>query len=189
MKKRIYLMSLAFGAIVMFAQEVRLPELPNNRTHYTDYNDKESGYWGSISANTSSTLMFKRKNMQNVGADWVNGYRFNEFLRVGLGVGLRYYVNNDHVRRSDIAWSFPIYVDVRGNIISQQDRGAVPYWSVDLGGEIRGGLYFSPTLGYRFGTQRGSLLLGVSYTLWQADTWKKDNESISGVSLKVGYEF
>lgn len=189
MKKRIYLLSLAFGATFMFAQEVRLPELPNNRTHYTDYNDKENGYWGAISANTSSTLMFKRKNMQNVGADWVNGYRFNEFLRVGLGVGLRYYINNDHVRRSDIAWSFPIYADVRGNIISQQDRAAVPYWSVDLGGEICGGLYFSPTLGYRLGTQRGSLLLGVSYTLQQADTWKKNHESINGVSLKVEYEF
>ena len=36
MKKRIYLLSLAFGATVMFAQEVRLPELPNNRTHYTE---------------------------------------------------------------------------------------------------------------------------------------------------------
>ncbi|MCD8290912.1 MAG: hypothetical protein LUC91_05360 [Prevotella sp.] len=187
--KKLFLLSFVFCATIIYAQEVRLPELPKNRTHYTDYNIKESGYWTTITANVTTTLRFNHKNMQNIGADWINGYRFNEFLRVGIGLGLRYYINNDHVRSSDVAWTFPIFADIRGNIISQQDRGAVPYWSVDLGGEVRGGIYFSPTIGYRFGTQRGSFLVGISYTLQQSDTWKKSDECYSGVSIKLGYEF
>ncbi|MCD7714399.1 MAG: hypothetical protein LUI08_05700 [Prevotella sp.] len=187
--KRIFLLSLVFCALVGYAQEVRLPDLPKNRTRYTDYREETSGYWSAITVNGATTTMFNRKNMQNVGADWVNGYRFSEFLRVGIGAGVRYYINNDNVRRKDVSWSFPIFADVRGNFISQQDRGSVPFWSVDLGGEFHGGVYFSPTLGYRFGAPRGCFILGISYTLQQFDTWRKDNEPISGVSLKLGYEF
>lgn len=188
--KRMFLLSLAFCAATIYAQEgVRLPALPQNRTHYTDYKETTSGYWSAVTANAATTVTINRKKMQNVGADWVNGYRLSEFIRVGVGVGLRYYINNDNVRRSDVAWSFPIFADARGNIISQQDRSAVPYWSVDLGGEFHGGLYFSPTLGYRFGGLRSCFILGISYTLQQFDTWKKDNELIGGINLKVGYEF
>ncbi len=166
-----------------------MPELPKNRTHYREYKEATSGYWSAVTLNGTTTTKINRKNMQNVGLDWINGYRFNEFIRVGIGIGARYYVNNDNVRRNGTAWSFPLFADIRGNIISQQDRGSVPYWSVDMGGEFRGGFYFSPTLGYRFGGPRSSLLLGLSYTLQQFDTWKKDNECISGISLKIGYEF
>ncbi len=187
--KKFILTTLVLFATAVSAQDVVLPDMPKGRTHYTDYRTKDNGYWSAITANISTSTMFNRKNIQNAGADWINGYRFNEFIRIGAGVGLRYYINNDNLRVSDIEWTFPIFADIRGNIISQQDRSAVPFWSVDIGGEIRGGIYFSPTLGYRFGTQRGSVIVGLSYTLQQHDTYKKENENISGVSLKVGYEF
>jgi len=187
--KRFSLLILAFVSMNLCAQKVKLPDLPKHRSNYTDFEDRETGYWSAIDINASSTVLFKRSNMQNIGAEWINGYRFNEFLKVGIGVGAHYYLNNNNLRTDDVAWSFPLFIDVRGNINSQQDRGSVPYWAVDLGGEIHGGVYFSPTLGYRFGTQRGSFLIGVSYTFQQHDTWKKENENISGVSFKFGYEF
>lgn len=187
--RRLYLLSLAFLAITVSAQDVILPDLPKDRTQYVDYETKADGYWTSVAANLSSTTLFQRKNILFTGAEWINGYRFNEFIRAGVGIGLRYYICSSRLRTSDFPWTFPLFLDVRGNIVSQQDRSAVPFWAVDIGGEMRGGFYFSPTLGYRFGTQRKSFILGLSYTLQQHDTYKKKNENISGVSLKLGYEF
>lgn len=189
MKHLFYLSCFLCLSTLVEAQEIRLPERPQNRTTYRDYSVQSSGYWNSVEFFGGSTVMFNRKNAANVGLTWVNGYRFNEFLKVGVGIGGRYYINNDNLRTSSTEWTFPIFADVRGNIISQQDRGAVPYWSIDLGGEINGGVYFSPSLGYRFGADRSSLTLGIAYQLMQTDTWKKKNECLNGVVAKIGYEF
>lgn len=191
MKKNYFLLTLLimFSGTVWSQNDITLPERPKGRTHYTDYSTKENGYWTTVELNVSSTTMFNRKNMQPMNVSWINGYRFNEFLKAGIGFGSKYFIRNDKMRLSSIPWTFPIFLDMRGNIMSQQDRGAVPYWSVDIGGEIRGGFLFSPSLGYRFGASRSSFLIGISYTLSQYDTWRKSNESIHGMSLKLGYEF
>lgn len=190
--KKIFLF-LALALTVCYptkAQDnIKLPERPKNRTNYTDYSVKVTGYWTAVELNGGSTTMFNRKNIQPIEIRWINGYRFNEFLKAGIGVGGKYFINNDKVRSSSIPWTFPVFLDLRGNIISQQDRGAVPYWSLDAGAEIRGGFYFSPTLGYRIGEPRNSFLIGITYSLSTQDTWKKDNENIHSVSLKLGYEF
>lgn len=173
---------------VVNAQDVKLPEKPKNRTHFRDYSIQSSGYWSTIEAFGGATVMLKRHNIASIGATWVNGYRFNEYLKVGIGFGVKYIINNNKVRRSSIPWTFPILADVRGNIISQQDRGAIPYWSLDVGGELRGGFLFSPTIGYRFGQDRKSLTIGICYQLTHTYT-KNDNELLNGLLAKIGYEF
>lgn len=181
----------ALGASGLSAQdrEVRLPERPAHRGAYTDYSVKEQGYWTAIEAAGGSSALFHRRNLQPISVSWINGIRMSEYLRFGLGIGAKYYINGSDVLRSDDEWRFPLYLDVRGNFISQQDREAVPYWSIDAGAELRGGMFASPTLGYRFGTPRGSVLLGLSFCVFTADTWKKDNELLSSWSLRFGYEF
>jgi hypothetical protein len=82
-----------------------------------------------------------------------------------------------------------LYADFRGNIISQQDRSLVPYWSFDIGAEIRNGFFFSPTIGVRIGEGRSSFLVGLNYRYGSVKTWKDDNDMRSMFALKLGYEF
>ena len=49
-----------------------------------------------------------------------------------------------------------IFVNARGNFISQEVREIVPYWSVDIGGAIRDGFMFTPSFGCRIGEQRSA---------------------------------
>ncbi len=190
MKKILTVILIMTFATSLYAQDnIRLPERPKNRTQYRDLTVQEHGYWTAVELGGGMTTMFNRSNMAMVDLDWVNGYRFSEFFRAGVGLGVKYLFNNDKVRTSSVAWVFPVYVNARGNFISQQDRGSVPFWSVNVGGEFRGGFLFAPTLGYRFGASRHSFTLGVGYTLSQYDTYKKNNEMIGTIHLKVGYEF
>lgn len=176
-------------ALPIAAQDIRLPERPNRPSAYRDYEGERTGYWSAVEALAGSTVMFKRHNMPFTGAMWTNGYRLGEYLRLGLGLGFKYYVNNDRVHASSIPWTFPIALDVRGNILSAEAREAVPFWSVDVGGEVRGGFYLHPAVGYRFGQPRSSFVLSLGYQLMQADTHRKKNDNLNAVVLKLGYEF
>ena len=62
---------------------VTLPEKPN-RNKYVDYSTKESGFWcaAQIGANYGDTALLAQ-------LDVIGGYRFSEFLRVGIGVSPR----------------------------------------------------------------------------------------------------
>ena len=85
-------------------------------------------------------------------------------------------------------------MNVRGNFISQADRSMVPYWSVNVGSAINDGFFITPTLGLRFGEQRNSWLLGISYSFNHINTDKLTApatrvNSMSALLLHVGYEF
>ena len=191
MKKTLLLIACALLCMTAYAQEnqvTRLPEKPN-RTAYKDYTQSQGGYWFSVEGFGGTMADPNEKNIQYIGADFVNGYRFSEFLRAGVGVGMKYYFGSDKVRTSSVSWGFPLYIDLRGNIISQNDREAVPFWSVETGTEIRSGFFFSPLIGLKIGEQRSSFTVGISYTYFKMDTWAKDGDSRNMVSLKVGYEF
>lgn len=181
---------IAFCTECMAQENVvkRLPEKPK-RSGYRDYGTEDKGYWIAIEAFGGSMADVGRRCIPFAGASIVNGYRFNEFLRIGIGLGTKYYISNDDVRTSSIPWSFPLYADVRGNIISQNDRTIVPYWSIDIGAEVRNGVYFSPTFGARIGEARSSFIIGVSYQMVPMDTWRDKSELRNMFALKLGYEF
>ena len=125
-----------------------------------------------------------------VQVDVIGGYRFNEFIKLGLGVSPRLlpmdssYFPFDGLGGGPV--SLPVYLDVRGNIISQESRMAVPYWSMDLGYSIPEGFYASPTIGVRVGGPRNNFIAGLTYIFQNVASWK---ESYSAIGLRLGYEF
>ena len=188
MKKLLLLSITLFSACSIFSQEIKLPEKPKTSNH-KDYRQEVAGFWSSAELDLGSSVMFKKKNLQNIGISYTGGFRFNEFLKVGVGVGVKYYYNNNEVRHSDIKWTFPIYANVRGNIISQNNRSCVPYWGIKLGTVIRDGFFFSPTLGVRLGEHRDSWLLNISYSYNKLEVLPDVNTDCNFLLLGVGYEF
>lgn len=160
---------------------------------YVDYTEFTQGFWCSVELQGAYSCHIENNNGGLTELDIVGGYRFNEYFRLGFGLGARYYFNNEKIRHSDIEWSFPIFLNARGNIIPAEHRSIVPYYSVDLGGTIRDGVMFRPTIGVRFGEPRSAFLVGITY-LGQSlkapiEVGKYERDYTSFVGLKLGYEF
>jgi hypothetical protein len=188
--KRFLLTTVCLGILlpVVAQNDIRLPERPNRPT-YKSYSTVDTGFWNAIEMNGGTSVRFNHRNIQDVEVMYTAGYRISEFIRVGAGIAVRNYVNNQEVRGTDIDWSCPIFLNARGNIISQESRTAVPYWSVNLGGVVRDGFYFSPTIGYRFGQERNSFLVGLSYDLENLYVTSGERSTENFVMFKLGYEF
>lgn|SRR5574344_122897 len=190
MNKILFMLILACFSIDLSAQDrnVKLPEVPN-KTPYRDYSQSNAGYWFAVGVSGGTMIDFNRRDIQYAGVDVVNGYRFNEYIRLGVGLSAKYYINSADVRNTSSKISVPVYMDFRGNIVSQESRTAVPYWSFDIGSALHDGFFFSPTLGMRWGEKRSSFLLGLSYSYNEMDTFKKNAEGRNMISVKLGYEF
>ncbi len=122
------------------------------------------------------------------------GYRFNEYVRVGLGLGARYYFDNNKVRSTLSEWAFPIFLNIRGNFIPTRYRDVVPYYSFDIGGTVRDGFMLRPTVGLRVGLERSAFLVGLGYVGQDLSTYSRDNlrktrRFVNFITLKLGYEF
>ena len=175
---------LLFGVGQTMAQnDVRLPQRPN-RPAYHDHTQSDNGFWCAIEAQGGSSVIFDKKNAVRAGVSVLGGYMVNEFFKLGLGLGGSCYLTHN-----DVAWTVPVFVDLRGNFGSQEVRNCVPYWSMDFGAVVNDGVFFSPTIGLRFGEKRNSWLLGLNYTISQIDNKKPYPSSVSFVSLKAGFEF
>lgn len=99
-----------------------------------------------------------------------HGYQFNRWLYIGGGTGFIYNLNwknpiavsyNDKSR-----YVIPVFAEVR---LDARWNRFTPYFSTHIGGNIaeRGGLYFSPTVGYRFNWGRKSAInLGLGATIY-----------------------
>ncbi len=170
------------------AGDVITPE-ESSRRKYVDYEDNDKGFWWAAELSGGPSVFYEKANLGHTQLAIVGGYRFNDFIRAGIGLGARYYIDNKKVRAKSNAWSFPIYANLRGNFMPQDVRRVVPYWSVDVGGTIRDGFFFSPTLGVRFGGKRSNMLVGISYTGQTMDTKWESDKMVSLLSAKIGYEF
>ena len=190
MKKAILSMLMFMMAISVDAQyrDVKLPETPK-KTNYKNYSMENSGFWYAVEAEGGSSVMATNTNMQYASLMFTGGYRINEFLRLGAGLGVRYYVNNADVRDTDNKFGVPIYANARGNFISAYDRDGVPYWSINVGGITNEGFFASPTVGYSFGGLRRNFLIGISYTITSFKNSNKTDMAYSYFGLKLGYEF
>lgn len=168
-------------------RQVTLPEKPT-RTGYKDLNSKDNGFWCAVDADGGSSLN-GRSNLLYTGLLFTGGYRVNEYLRIGAGFGLRAYISNNEVRKSDSPLAIPLFVNARGNILSAMDREAVPFWSVNIGGAVGDGFLLNPTLGYSFGGLRHNFLVGLSYTLSSFTDYMNAKRTYSYLGIKLGYEF
>lgn len=169
---------------------------PQNKK-YIHFSEYEKGYWIAGEVSAGASIMHGKRNVGFTQLAMINGYRFCDYLRVGIGLGVRYYVENDNRRIKSSPWAFPVFLDLRGNFTSQKLDRVAPYWAFDTGATFTDGFFFSPTLGVKFGGNRSNFLLGLSYTgqnmrtykISGDDAMKKSNELNHMLSLKLGYEF
>lgn len=179
MKKLIAILAFGLVMIPALAQNhtgYKLPEEPN-RAKYIDFPSQDQGLW--FAAQFTPAIGFGGARGIWAAADLIAGYRTGEFFRFGLGISPRF----DQIS----GFGLPVYVDLRGNIISQESRMAVPYWNVDLGWAFNNnGVYFSPTVGARIGMPRNDFIVGLTYIL-QHSIYA--GRVFSAVGLRVGYEF
>ena len=175
MKRIVIIFALLLGISSMsFAQdnEITLPQKPK-RAKFVDYSVKETGYWLAAQAGVS----YYAGNLFGQ-FDFVNGYRFSEFLKIGVGVSPRIGLK-----------SIPVYVDLRGNFFSQADSMFAIWWNVDGGYAFNnGGIYVSPSAGLRFGGIRHNFIVGINYML-QGQENAEDHPLLHAVGLRIGYEF
>ncbi len=189
MKKRLQItLLLLMGIVSVSSAQIRLPEKPKRAGHI-DYSIKESGYWIAAQANADFATNGKNHSAA-FQFDLIQGYRFSEFLKVGIGVSPRFYTNavSDFCGKNGRPFSVPIYADVRGNITPQADAMFAFCWSADLGYAINEGIYVSPGIGMRFGDIRHNFLAGISYAFQQHNVASK-NSFIHIIGLRLGYEF
>ena len=190
MRKVILSIMLFVGILSVNAQyrDVKLPEKPAQKG-YNDYTFKDDGFWFAVEAEGGSSIMSVKTNMQYAQVTGTVGYRLNEFLRFGVGVGGRMYVHNADVRNTDNKFGVPIFANIRGNFISAYDIDGVPFWSLNIGGITEEGFFASPTIGYSFGGLRNNFLKGLSYTISNFKDCTQSRVSYSYFALKLGYEF
>lgn len=190
MKKIILYILILSATLTVNAQyrEVKLPDAPK-QTKHKNYEMENSGFWCAADAEFGSSIMKHSTNMQYTNIAFTGGYRFNEFLRFGAGLGIRYYVHNANVRNCNNKLGFPLFVNVRGKFNSAYDRDGAPFWSLNLGGITHEGVFASPTLGYGFGGLRNNFQIGINYTVTSFKNYNKSNKVYSYLGLKVGYEF
>ena len=183
----------------------KFPKVPQSR--YKEFSERQKGFWAAIDLMAGANVEHKYSISGSVPIDlqFTFGYRFSEFLQVGLGAGFRYYANNDQARSyhnsqgqyEDYGWAFPVYAQARGLFYSGQSRSVVPFWQMSVGHTFNDGFLLSPALGLRFGSaERHHFNLGLHYTAqW---TWHR-TDLIGGparefgplhiLQLRLGYQF
>ena len=178
------------------------PAIPENKNlqpaegYYSNPYTKISGVWWSVESTTGYSIRFNKSGGGFEELSVAGGWRFNEYVRIGLGVGGRYYFCCDDLRYRAHDWALPIYLNIRGGFMSRAERTVTPFYSFDIGCSIGDGFMVRPTIGIKIGDMRQSFLLGVSYLGQQmctAPTIDKPaghtHSFISFAALKLGYEF
>jgi opacity protein-like surface antigen len=200
MKKLIFALICAAVAISASAQtrDVRIPTEQNEGEKFVNLPTLKKGFY--FATELSGVYSISHDDNFGIGElDVVGGYRFNEYIRVGIGIGARYYINNSDykIRQAWSDWGLPLYVNLRGNFISSTYRTVTPYWSVDVGTSFPDGVMFRPSVGIRVGQERSAFLLALTYSLQSTRVWDEmiggptgtTHTSRSFLGVKVGYEF
>lgn len=165
-----------------------LPEVSSD-PDLRDYTKDTTGFWiaGEITAAYSCFLSHGNRPM--IEGDIVGGWRFNEYLRAGLGIGFRGYPGNDHIRYHHFAGSFPIFANARGNVYKTGYHTVVPFWSASIGGAIRDGFMMRPAFGIRVGQDRAAFTAALSYTGQSLKYKNGKTKFCSFLGITLGYEY
>ncbi len=115
----------------------------------------------------------------------VNGYQFSNLLSAGIGTGIQLWQLSNQV-------TIPIFADIEATFIK---RTITPYASVRIGYNIntqrddllpKEGVYFSPTIGFRWGVAKyNALKLGVGYLLQSSDIIRNYGSPFNTFSEKI----
>lgn len=190
--KRLFVLCGALLSICLgYAQkkEIVMPKAPEHKK-YVEYSLMDKGYWWSVDLGIAPSLKYRESSMWSSTISFVNGYRFNDYLRLGIGIGANcYFANNDVVRRKSLKWTMPLFVNARGNFMSQDVREVVPFWSIDVGGALGDGFLFTPSVGCRIGESRSALIASLGYSYRGLKAKEELGNGRNFVVLKLGYEF
>lgn len=132
------------------------------------------------------------------GLTTTHGYQLNSMFFVGAGVGFEKYTEAD-------SWIVPLYADGRADF---NFGGFTPFLDLRLGGNLSegGGVFFSPTIGYRYnwgrkvGINFGLGMSVVGYTTeWYSlnysggafsiSKYKNAHDSFCSFSFRLGIDF
>ncbi|MCM1290422.1 MAG: hypothetical protein NC207_00625 [Bacteroides sp.] len=180
--------------VVAFSQQkqIKMPTEHNEGVRYSDYTTYERGFFCAAEAGAAYMIESVQKPVISE-IDFVGGYRYNEFFRAGIGIGVRHFAEAGKVRHAPGRFGMPLYLDIRGNFIPTAYRDVVPYYSFDIGTSFPDGMMIRPGVGLRIGQDRSAFLVSLSYLGQDIRTinsdGKIDRKFMSGISLKVGYEF
>lgn len=179
----VILLALLFLCVPALAQdrEITLPEKPNT-VKYVDYSLKNTGYWFSVMP--SAGYASCEDTISWVGQiDFLNGYRFSEYLKVGVGVSPRYYISKDVPQQ----FTVPVFAVVQGNMMSQYYSMFSPWWNVQAGYSIKEGPMASAGIGIKTGGIRSNFVMALNFTVQSRNYL--DCPTMCIYSLKIGYEF
>lgn len=177
--------------------EIIAPEA-SSKAEYTDYANQEKGWYCAVDFSGAASVSRSIPVMGELELSFTNGYRFNEYLKVGVGVGIRSYLGANSTEQRDSKldgnWVIPLFANVRGDFLPQGQRMFTPYWSFDTGYTFGDGFFFTPTLGVKFGGVRNSVVLGISYMGQMIDKTPAGASSPSSfytnfLCARIGYEF
>lgn len=112
-----------------------------------------------------------------------HGYQIIPQLFTGIGAGAHFDIGNTLI-------SLPVFADIRYNILNSN---ITPFIGVKVGYSLLDvqGVYFSPSLGCRFGlSENAAINLSFSYQLQSAKTdWYYYRFKLHYFALKLGVEF
>ncbi len=162
---------------------------------YDDHSTMDNGFYFAAESNTGVSIRPGSSNLGFEELDLIGGYRVNTYFRLGLGLGARYYWNNEKVRwHGDRDWTMPLFADFRGEFMPRAYRTVTPYWNMQIGANLGDGFMIRPTIGMRIGERRSAFLLALSYTGQSLKGIDKEHycseqKFMSFISIKLGYEF
>ncbi|WP_418409329.1 hypothetical protein [Alistipes sp.] len=125
----------------------------------------------------------------------VNGVRFNDYLSMGIGVGIEYWCYFKGFMEHS-TYTIPVYANIKGYL--PVTERVSPFVGLDLGygigaGEFNafGGFLATPVVGVSFGVKRNfaiNLSVGYAYQKMSEGTILND-ASANGLTIKVGFQF
>lgn len=174
--------------------EVKTPEEPKG-AKFVNYSDLDKGWWCAAEA-VAGVSWYKSRRMGICALTFINGYRFSEFLKIGVGIGARFNLNNDHnyllfrkEHKIQAPMSVPLFINARGNIISQKPRMCVPFWNADIGYAIFDNFFFDAGIGFKVGTKRNNFVMSANF-MGQVVHYDPGNTCFgNSILFKIGYEF
>lgn len=188
--KKVFLFFIALLTVESVASQdriIKMPEAPSKNLNIAEENSVK--YWCAIEVGGGSTAMENMKNVAMTGASFIGGYRFSQFLKVGAGLGVLYYPNSSNVRNTKNHLAMPLFLNARGNFLTDDIRRTVPFWSLNYGIGIPDGQFLTPSVGLRVGEKRNAFLVSIGYTLRHLKVYPGYTSDLSGALLKFGYEF
>ena len=176
----------------------------NHSIKQNQYIAKSNGYVGFVEIGYGfgvGELKFRGETISKYAdrfeLDVVNGYQFNPYCFVGLGVGVNIFTNDALSSKDKI--SIPVFIQGRFNLLN---KGVSPFLALNLGYNIDtqrgesyeqygytitypGGIMFEPTLGAAFRvSNKMAATFGISYSLMQFKTRFKDHEDSDTETLR-----